>query len=489
MRLKYQIFLLLLLISALIITLMFVINSWSFSRGFLGYINSAELRRLVPVISAIAERYEENGNWEWLRQDKREFRRLLDMNLPGRRGGRQREGRAGKPDRGSRPSNENSWPAGPPPPDGQPGNTGSAFVSRLLLTDAERVTLLGRKRPADKVLWQPIEVDDVVVGYLGSIRRTRVSDQFDQVFEAQQRKAFGYAAIVMLLVSAALAAPFAWLVVRPLLRINTAVDQISQGNYDHRIKLQRRDEFGDLARNINHLSDSLEKNLDARQRWLAEISHELRTPVAILQGELEALQDGVRQVDTQTLGSLNAEAVRLGRLIDDLHDLTLSDIGALNYKMQPVDLVSCVHGALDAYALTIESLPLKLKPVLPTHAATINGDAQRIEQLLANLMQNTLRYTDKEGQLNVSIDVLQDQIRLVWEDSAPGVEDEQLTRLFDTLYRTDESRNRITGGAGLGLAIAQKITHAHQGQIKAEHSSLGGLKLTLDFPRLKGVAT
>ncbi|MBX2886839.1 MAG: HAMP domain-containing protein [Granulosicoccus sp.] len=489
MRLKYQMFLMLLMISALIIVLMFAMNSWSFSRGFLGYVNSAEQQRLLPIVSAVAQRYEQEGNWDWVRQDKREFRRLLDAQLsnrPSRRNGRKPDASGARPDRRQKPKPGDSRPPEPPPGD-LLGRPGAGFVPRLLLADAEQELLAGRSRRNAAVKWQPVEVDGAVVGYLGSIPRTRISNQLDQLFEAQQRKSFGYAALVMLLVSAALAAPLAWLVVRPLLRINAAVDQISQGNYDHRVTLKRRDEFGDLARNINHLGDSLEKNLDARQRWLAEISHELRTPVAILQGELEALQDGVRKADAQTLGSLRSEAVRLGRLIDDLHDLTLSDIGALSYRMEPLDLVDSLQSVLDAHIASIEAIPLRLRLTLSQPSVRINGDAQRVEQLFANLMQNTLRYTDSEGQLHISVNVLQNRVEVVWEDSSPGVDDRQLPHLFDTLYRTESSRNRTTGGAGLGLAIVKKIAQAHQGHVKAEHSQLGGLKLTFTFPELSGM--
>jgi len=116
------------------------------------------------------------------------------------------------------------------------------------------------------------------------------------------------------------------------------VSRIRRGQYDYRVPNQRKDEIGHLSESINALAETLEKNLDARRQWLAEISHELRTPVAILQGELEAMQDGVRRIDEAAIASLHVETLRLARLINDLHDLTLSDVGALDYRFERLDL-------------------------------------------------------------------------------------------------------------------------------------------------------
>lgn len=487
MRLKYQMFLTLLIISTLMIGLMFAINSWSFSRGFLGYINTQEMQRLEPLIAELSERYSEDGSWAWLENDKRLLRELYAIHVLGREGPRERRARtngagsrAGK--KAKRGGNSDF------PSKRNPSNEGGPLTidPRVLIADAQLNLLIGRQRGAENVLWQAISVDDEDVGYLGIQRKNRATAQLDKVFEQQQKKAFGYAALVMFALSALLSIPLAARVVKPLLQVNSAVNEISQGHYEHRLSMKRRDEFGDLAQNINHLGATLEKNLEARQRWIAEISHELRTPVAVLQAELEALQDGVRQFDESSVESLHAESLRLQRLINDLHDLSLSDLGALNFQMETVDFKLVVADFLSSQAEAIEQAGLSLEFVTGGSPVPVFADRQRLDQALRNLLQNSLRYTDTGGTVSVLVESTGDVGRLVWEDTAPGVADEHLPNLFDALYRAEESRNRATGGAGLGMSIIQKLVESHSGTISASQSALGGLRIVIELPLRTG---
>jgi len=476
----------LLIISTLMIGLMFAINSWSFSRGFLGYINRLEVQRLEPMIDALSERYALEGGWDWLLNDKRALRDLHAEHVLGRARGGRRDREPKQPKSGPRsPRNDgDSDRAGRRA--NADGNPPLTYDPRVLIADADLQILIGRQRGAEDVLWQEVKVERQIVGFLGIQRANRATAQLDRVFEQQQKKAFGYAALIMFGVSALLSIPLAARVVKPLLRVNSAVDQISQGRFEHRLTMNRRDEFGDLARNINHLGETLEKNLAARQRWIAEISHELRTPVAVLRAELEALQDGVRQFNDQTLESLHAEALRLHRLINDLHDLSLSDLGALNFQMEALDLSAVVNEFLHSHADSTDAANLSVDMQSEPAPSIISGDRQRIDQLLGNLLQNSQRYTDAGGKIAVKIDANAHRVHLIWEDSSPGVSDAQLPHLFDALYRVEESRNRASGGAGLGLSIVKKLVDAHSGTITASHSALGGLRLDLELPTRMG---
>lgn len=288
----------------------------------------------------------------------------------------------------------------------------------------------------------------------------------------------------MIALSGVLAVALAARIVRPVLKMNGAVSRISQGEYTYRIEAERQDEIGDLARNINRLATSLDQNLNARQQWLAEISHELRTPVAILQGELEGMIDGIIPVDDTAIASLHSESLRLSRLISDLHSLTLSDIGALDYQFESLDLVSLIAARCHAASSLSSAQDITVELSLPDEPLFVRGDRQRLEQLFDNLLQNSVRYTDPEGELKIALNQQDDGILISWEDSSPGVTDEQLPHLFDTLYRVETSRNRATGGAGLGLAIAKRIVDAHEGRISASQSPIGGLSLSIRFPLL-----
>jgi len=289
----------------------------------------------------------------------------------------------------------------------------------------------------------------------------------------------------MIIFSALLSIPLAGRIVRPLLEVNKAVDQLSGGNYAHRLDNRRRDELGDLAGDINTLGMTLEKNLDARQRWIAEISHELRTPLAVMRAEIEAVQDGVRVLDEKAVNSLHAEVMGLGRLINDLHTLSMSDVGALNYQMSELDLSELLDSFIRANKSTLSQHEIECSFTKPDRSP-LQGDAQRLDQLFTNLLQNTCRYTDSNGQLhivlaNVMVDGL-DYLEINWFDSSPGVAASDLPQLFDPLFRTDGSRNREFGGSGLGLSIAKRIVEAHKGTISADNSSLGGLHINIRFP-------
>ena len=183
-----------------------------------------------------------------------------------------------------------------------------------------------------------------------------------------------------------------------------------------------------------------------------------------LRGELEAIQDGVRKFTPETVASLQAEVGTLTKLVDDLHQLSMSDEGALAYQKAPVDLIPLLEVAGGAFRERFASRGLKLQFSLPD-SITVFGDRDRLMQLFNNLLENSLRYTDSGGSLQISAGQRDKTVRLTFADSAPGVSDDQLQKLFERFYRTEGSRNRASGGSGLGLAICLNIVEAHNGRI------------------------
>ena len=448
MRLKYQLFLALLAGGALLLASLAGIAAWSFDRGFLDYVNRQQARRLEPLVETLVEGYERRGDWAWIADRPQAFRALVHERA---RGDRRREPR-------------------PPRPDGT-----------LVLADAERRPIAGRGEVSPGTSWTPLIVDGRTVGYLGDRPLRALPPGVDRLFAERQRRSFLLASLALLPVSALLAWLLTSRIVRPLDRLNAAVARIGDGDFAMRLPEERRDELGELSRRVNRLAAALEANLDARRRWLAEISHELRTPVAVLQAELEAMQDGVGPVDEAALGSLHGETIRLSRLIDDLRDLTLADAGALDYRFERLDLGELATERLEPARgrLADAGLELDLEDDGPL---PVDADPQRLGQLLDNLVQNSLRYTDAPGRLEVRLGRRDGRARLVWSDSAPGVPEPDLPRLFDPLYRPDASRRRATGGSGLGLAIVGKIAEAHGGRVRAAPSPLGGLAIELELP-------
>jgi len=471
MRLKYQLFITLLIASALLVAVMFLVSSLTFSRGFLGYINNTDDHSLYALVQKLEQQYATDGSWHNTASDPGVLKSVLRSANASNRNKRSNDNQSNTRPPVNRPTTNGRMPPLPP---------NNRLHRRIVLTDANKQTLLGRidKKSAPK--WKKISHNDEIVGYVGLNRLKRLDNQFDQAFERQQKKTFALAGLSMVLLSALLAAPLASRIVKPILKVSKTVREISDGNYAHRITTNRQDEIGNLATDINRLGDTLEKNRDSRQRHFAEISHELRTPVAVLQAELEALQDGIRKLDHSSVNSLHSETVKLKGLIEDLHTLSLADAGALDYQMQPTDFAGLVKAQINK--LNAKSTDFTIKLRAPDNPLFINADKQRLLQLIDNLTQNSLRYTSTPGTVHVAITTRKNKVEFSWADSAPGVTTEALDKIFDPLYRAEESRNRKDGGSGLGLSIVKKIVDAHNGTCIARHAKQGGLEITIEFP-------
>ncbi|EDN71390.1 sensor histidine kinase [Beggiatoa sp. PS] len=221
--------------------------------------------------------------------------------------------------------------------------------SRLAIFDAGYQLVIGHRADLPRDSLRPLQQDGKVIGWIGVSRHHQIEDHLAQAFQNQQAYNYIVIAVLALLISGLAA----WLLVTQLLapvrRITVGAHSLSKGEYQTRIKVDSRDELGKLAEDFNHLAHSLERNEQVRRQWIADISHELRTPLAVLRGEIEAMQDGVRDFTPQNLKSLHGETLGLAKLVDDLYDLALSDIGALDYRREPVNVVDILHDSTNAF--------------------------------------------------------------------------------------------------------------------------------------------
>lgn len=256
---------------------------------------------------------------------------------------------------------------------------------------------------------------------------------------------------------------------------------LADGDYERRVDATRSDELGDLAGDFNHLAATLERNREARRQWGADIAHELRTPLSVLRGEVQALQDGVRTPTPAAFDSLQAECERLGGLVEDLYQLALADAGALEYRYETVDFALIVREAAAMQAAACMDLRIALDVRTP-EALRVRGDERRLAQLVDNLLANSRRHTDAPGRIQLALAAYNARARLVVDDTTPGVPADALPKLFERLYRVEGSRTRAHGGAGLGLAICRAIVDAHGGRIDAYGSPLGGLRIVVELP-------
>jgi two-component system sensor histidine kinase BaeS len=288
--------------------------------------------------------------------------------------------------------------------------------------------------------------------------------------------------MLSILVAALVAMILARTLMSPVRKIASATRALAAGNFDQRINVSSRDELGRLADDFNLLALSLKRNEQLRRNFMADVSHELRTPLAVLKGEMEAMEDGMRELSVDNIRALQSEVTSLNKLVNDLYDLSLADIGALTYRKAEINLKVLVEQVLSQYQHRMESAGLLLLFEAKLDDYPVLADPDRLKQLFINLLENSIRYTDANGRILITLTRENGYVVVQIEDSAPGVTDEQLQQLFDRMYRVESSRSRNNGGAGLGLAICRKIAEGHDGDISAGHSSLGGIYMRVTLP-------
>lgn len=457
-RLRYKLFAVILLANTLLSLAIVGANTRVFNVGFSRYVEASQRQRLEPLAELLADEYAQQGNWDWLAMtDARQWLRWQQPLMMPRR-------------------------------DGRPAPTSRSAIILLQVRDAEDQRLLGSPAPANTMSWIPIVSDGVTVGSLGFPNQQRLMSELDGVFADQHRRQTRWVGLVALMLAAAISIPAAAMVLRPVTRLKQATHALTQGDYNVQLPVRGSDELADLAHDFNRLANVLQHNLQARQQWIADISHELRTPITVLKSELEALQDGIRPLDADAVTSLQQEIARLNDLVNDLHQLSLSDVGALSYRFTSLDLIAHLRAMLAQHSTSLVQHHVQLLDELPTTPVLIQGDAQRLTQLWTNLLSNSVKYTtasaEQPGYLRLRLNQTADAVILEWSDSSPGVPEEELAKIFDRLYRVDASRNRESGGSGLGLAIVHSVVQAHGGSVTAKTSNLGGLSVCIRLPRL-----
>jgi two-component system, OmpR family, sensor histidine kinase BaeS len=489
MRLRVVHTLSLLLLSAVLLAVlaMAAVTAWNLRNGFADYLAARDIERLEQFADLVAQAAEQAGGAEALLQQRLSMRELLDRFA-------QRQGLPRRPLHGG--DGQSGGPLGSASPAGPPPGGGEGFGPRVVVVGLDGRALLGRPLPPDgsATIDRPIRLNGEVIALARLPLHAQVPDAVDARFLRQQY--LGIAAVAVGLVLLALAS--AWWVarrwVRPLLAVQGATARIARGEFDVRLTGPRQgegraDEIGDLVRNVNAMAEGLQRLEGVRRRWVADISHELRTPLAVLRGEIEALVDGVRPLRHEAMLSLREETLRIGGLVDDLHLLAMSDLQALPCRFAELDAAPFVQQLVARFEGRAVSAGLALTADVGSGVAQpVRWDRARIEQLLVNLIENSLRYTDAPGR--VALSLVRDDERIVIDihDSAPSVPAADLPRLFEPLYRADAARSRHRGGSGLGLAICDAIARSHGGGIAAGMSALGGVHVRVELPVSAGAA-
>ena len=270
-------------------------------------------------------------------------------------------------------------------------------------------------------------------------------------------------------------------ITRPLRQLSQAAEKIRQGHLKQEVPVETQDEVGQLAAVFNQMSAELAANESNRQEFLANIAHELKTPLAVLQGHLESMLDGVEEPEPEKLFSMQEEVMRLTRLVGDLRDLSLAQVHQLELHLQPVDLGEKAERAAELLEPLLEEKRLhfvkNMAPSLPVRQL----DPDRVNQILYNLITNAIRYTHPGTAILLQTEPVGKRVRLIIADEGPGIAPEDLDHIFEQFYRGDKSRNRASGGSGIGLSLAKSFVEAQGGTITARNRKEGGAEFVVEL--------
>jgi signal transduction histidine kinase len=268
-----------------------------------------------------------------------------------------------------------------------------------------------------------------------------------------------------------------------LSRLAAAAHEIGGRNFRTRVEPKGSDEMVEVAQAFNSMAARLEEAETLRRHLVADVAHELRTPLSVLQGNLRAILDDVYPLEKEEITRLYTQTRLLSRLVSDLHELAQAEAGQLVLNHLPVDLVQLVRETVEIFEPLAEEEGVALRVAIDDTVPQVPADSARLTQVLHNLLANALRHTPADGRITVSLAYTNDQVQLAVADSGEGIPAEHLPHVFDRFYRTDRARARDTGGVGLGLAIVRAIVVAHSGQVSATSRGSGqGSTFTVCLP-------
>lgn len=375
------------------------------------------------------------------------------------------------------------------PPAGIMGDMWHATGLRFVLADADGTVVAdtgdeveGQRVPPENLSQgTPIQSGDQQVGTLLVVLPNA---------NTEARIAFLGGVIRAVMLAAVAAGGFALLVgallsrriTQPLRQLRHAAHSVAAGDLDVRVPVPSDDELGEVAGAFNQMAERLSRQQQLRQQMVADIAHELRTPVSVLQGTLEAMIDGVLVPSPEEMRDLHGDVRRLARLVEDLRTLSLADAGQLTLERGPVDVAALLEHLGGRLApLAVErgiTLSVEAEPSLPS----VSADEDRLAQVLTNLIDNALRHTPSGGQVSARARQNGDRVELEVVDTGPGIPPEDQPYLFERFWRGDRSRSRESGGSGLGLAIVRQLVDLHGGSVSVESQQGAGSVFRVSLP-------
>jgi len=270
----------------------------------------------------------------------------------------------------------------------------------------------------------------------------------------------------------------------PVKALTLAARRLGQGDLSQRVNFKDKGEVGELAQAFNSMATELGRTEELRRNMVADAAHELRTPLSNIRGYLEAIRDGVKEPDAETICSLNEEAVMLSRLVGDLQELSLAEAGELKMECHAEEITALIKQAAALVQAQAAKKGVLVSLDLPDRISKANIDYNRISQVLRNLLENAIVHTNRDGTITVAARQQDGYVEVSVSDTGEGIPAQDIPYIFERFYRVDKSRTRATGGSGLGLTIAKRLVEAHGGEISVQSELGKGSRFSFTLPVL-----
>jgi signal transduction histidine kinase len=358
------------------------------------------------------------------------------------------------------------------------GQWGNLYGGRIILTDNQGMVvadsegeLLGKQYYPDlpgRFLSPPWEEGAIGTLYITPELSSEAGFATLSVLYMAIGRFFLWGGLVAVAIAVAITFFLSRRVLAPVKALTSAAKRLGRGDFSQRVQIKDKSELGELAEAFNSMGSDLERAERLRRNMVADVAHELRTPLSNIRGYLEALRDGVIKPDAETIRSLYEEAFLLSRLVDDLQELSLAEAGELKLVLQAEDIGELIRQAVAAVETQERAKGLSLSVELPDKLPPVNIDSRRIGEVLRNLLENAVAHTAKEGSITVAAKQRDNWVEVSVTDTGEGIPTKDLPNIFERFYRVDKSRTRATGGSGLGLTIAKRLVEAHGGKIEVQ---------------------
>ncbi len=493
---KFKMFLIFIATSIIIIASMLFFVGMALKSGFLNYVDGIEEQRMINLCSKIETLYAKEQKFDFLDNEKTvdELNNLLyEENIPNNIENDYSETKQiikSSEHRNKEEHNERK----------ERKNLDSTEISEddfeeiksyFFILNINEQPIFGEYDSEEPVRLLPIyyqnnenNADKATVGYLGIYDENFELDTIQKQFIQSQLYLLTVIGLAMITVSFFIALFMANHFQRAIKILVQGTKSLTSGDYRTRLMVFSNDELGDLTNDFNKLATTLENNELARKKWVDDIAHEFKTPLALMSGELEAINDEIREFTPLTIKHLNSDIYRLNSLVEDFRHLWQSESHQLNLNNEPLRLNKLIENDISKFYHKFEQQQITVKLDLDNEVYC-SIDKIRLGQVFDNICRNSLRYTDSPGifsatiQSNLKLNI----VTIIIEDSSPSVPINELNKIFNRLYRVEKSRNKNLGGSGIGLTICKNIIEAHNGTIRAEESKkLGGLKLIIELP-------